>query len=207
MATLCVTTMRRQEVSKYWQQNDAPWWYFDVKFPDTNGAFRLDEWRTHRSWTRHVPEPGIMVAVLLNMAPLLAWITLVTIGVGLYYELGQLRNPGWVVIVSKDYNQPFILTSFALALLLVFRTNSSYERWWSARRHFGQMYNDARSIARLTMDWVSPYDSNLASSIMRLTSALGPAACAYISEDVSIFTDLCELSLRPEELCLIRVRC
>ena len=154
-----------------------------------------------------MPEPGIMVAVLLNMAPLLAWITLVTVGVGMYYEIGQLRNPSWVVIVSKDYNQPFILTSFALALLLVFRTNSSYERWWSARRHFGQMYNDARSIARFTMDWIAPYDSNLASSIMRLTSALGPAACAYISEDASIFTDLCELSLRPEELCLIRVRC
>jgi putative membrane protein len=33
--------------------------------------------------------------------------------------------------------EPLSITSFALSLLLVFRTNSSYARWDEGRRRFG----------------------------------------------------------------------
>jgi putative membrane protein len=34
-----------------------------------------------------------------------------------------------------------------LSLLLVFRTNSAYDRWWEGRRHWGQLVNDVRNVA------------------------------------------------------------
>jgi len=37
-------------------------------------------------------------------------------------------------------------TSLVLGLLLVFRTNSAYERWWEGRKLWGQLVNDSRNI-------------------------------------------------------------
>lgn len=44
--------------------------------------------------------------------------------------------------------EPFQLTSFALSLLLVFRTNSSYSRWYEGRRRFGRITTTCRDILR-----------------------------------------------------------
>jgi hypothetical protein len=44
--------------------------------------------------------------------------------------------------------EPFQLTSFALSLLLVFRTNSSYGRWNEGRRRFGRITTTCRDICR-----------------------------------------------------------
>lgn len=41
------------------------------------------------------------------------------------------------------------LTSFALSLLMLFKTNSSYSRWWEARTLWGSGYIYVRSILRL----------------------------------------------------------
>ncbi|MBS1989609.1 MAG: hypothetical protein JSS83_03775 [Cyanobacteria bacterium SZAS LIN-3] len=37
-------------------------------------------------------------------------------------------------------------TSLVMGLLLVFRTNSAYERWWEGRKLWGQLVNDSRNI-------------------------------------------------------------
>ena len=36
---------------------------------------------------------------------------------------------------------------FVLGLLLVFRTNTAYERWWEARKLWGQLVNDSRNLS------------------------------------------------------------
>lgn len=38
-------------------------------------------------------------------------------------------------------------TSLILGVLLVFRTNSAYDRWWEGRRLWGQLVNDSRNLA------------------------------------------------------------
>lgn len=40
------------------------------------------------------------------------------------------------------------LISTALGLLLVFRTNASYDRWWEGRKLWGSMLNTCRNLAR-----------------------------------------------------------
>ncbi len=37
-------------------------------------------------------------------------------------------------------------SSIILGMLLVFRTNSAYERWWEGRKQWGQLVNDSRNI-------------------------------------------------------------
>jgi len=40
------------------------------------------------------------------------------------------------------------LVGLALGLLLVFRTNASYERFWEGRKAWGRIVNDSRNVAR-----------------------------------------------------------
>ena len=50
--------------------------------------------------------------------------------------------------LTIETNAPFNLTSFALSLLLVFRTNTSYSRWAEARSIWGGVTNRSRDILR-----------------------------------------------------------
>lgn len=59
-------------------------------------------------------------------------------------------------------SQPFTLSSPALGLLLVFRTNASYSRWRDGRMAWGSIVNNCRSILRTTFTWVhvAPQQTN-----------------------------------------------
>ncbi|MEZ4853626.1 bestrophin family protein [Flavobacterium sp.] len=37
--------------------------------------------------------------------------------------------------------------SFVISLLLVFRTNTAYDRWWEGRKHWGALVNNSRNLA------------------------------------------------------------
>jgi ion channel-forming bestrophin family protein len=43
---------------------------------------------------------------------------------------------------------PFSLIGIALAVFLGFRNNASYDRWWEARKLWGQLLNESRSMTR-----------------------------------------------------------
>jgi putative membrane protein len=51
-------------------------------------------------------------------------------------------------ITVKLSPTPFSLIGIALAVFLGFRNNASYDRWWEARKLWGQLLNDTRSMAR-----------------------------------------------------------
>jgi len=122
----------------------------------------------------------------------IAWVLVVTVAAGLYAQLLQPK-PGWPIAVSTSYIWPFTLTSFALSLLLVFRTNSSYDRWWEDRKAFGRMYNCVRILARLTMVWVASKDAARAVQVTRWTSVLCGATCTYLTDDSSYVKDLTDV--------------
>lgn len=52
---------------------------------------------------------------------------------------------------------PFTLLGVALSLFLGFRNNACYERWWEARKQWGQLIVDSRSLARQVHSFI---DSN-----------------------------------------------
>lgn len=41
----------------------------------------------------------------------------------------------------------YSLTGFVISLLLVFRTNTAYDRWWEGRKKWGEVVNDSRNLA------------------------------------------------------------
>jgi ion channel-forming bestrophin family protein len=61
-----------------------------------------------------------------------------------------------LLVLPKD---PFALSSPALGLLLVFRTNASYSRWDEARKAWGMIINNTRTCIRLGTTW-SEQDRN-----------------------------------------------
>jgi ion channel-forming bestrophin family protein len=50
-------------------------------------------------------------------------------------------------VTFKNTTAIHSLVGFVLSLLLVFRTNTAYERWWDGRKLWGSVTNDARAFA------------------------------------------------------------
>src|SRR6201996_9714528 len=63
----------------------------------------------------------------------------------LIVELHRI-SPG---LISGGSGAPFTLLGIALSIFLGFRNNACYDRWWEARRQWGQLIVEMRSLARL----------------------------------------------------------
>ena len=50
-------------------------------------------------------------------------------------------------VVFKSTTVVHSLLGFVISLLLVFRTNTAYERWWEGRRQFGLLVNNSRNFS------------------------------------------------------------
>lgn len=46
-----------------------------------------------------------------------------------------------------NLNIVYSLVGFVISLLLVFRTNTAYDRWWEGRKRWGELVNDSRNFA------------------------------------------------------------
>ena len=86
-----------------------------------------------------------------------------------------------VIVLACKYGLPLTIPNaahsmvgFALGMLLVTRTNSSYDRFWEGRKIWGSIINESRNMARLTRTWLHT-DPVLMSEILGWTSLM---ACA-----------------------------
>lgn len=90
------------------------------------------------------------------------------------------------------------LVGVALGLLLVFRTNASYDRFWEGRKAWGSIVNDSRNLARAVsglledrpalvtnvLRWVAVYP-HACMRTLRGEKGLGPAAAALPAAQVA----------------------
>jgi putative membrane protein len=51
------------------------------------------------------------------------------------------------------------LLGFVISMLLVFRTNTAYERWWEGRKLWGAMVNNSRNLAIKLNTYIPKGDS------------------------------------------------
>ncbi|MEQ8909842.1 MAG: bestrophin family ion channel [Vicingaceae bacterium] len=58
------------------------------------------------------------------------------------------------------------LLGFVIALLMVFRTNTAYERWWEGRKLWGALVNNSRNMA-LKMDAAIPLSETKSRQLFR----------------------------------------
>ncbi|SDD21864.1 bestrophin family protein [Niabella drilacis] len=79
-----------------------------------------------------------------KLFPYLILMALLSWGIAyLELEFLKLSEKSWL----KNINMVHNLLGFALSLLLVFRTNTAYDRWWEARRQWGTLTNVCRLMA------------------------------------------------------------
>lgn len=71
-------------------------------------------------------------------------IVAVLTGVFVYVELNFLNHDK---AAYESVNKFQTLTTLAFSLLLVFRMNSAYDRWWEGRKLWGSMVNNTRNLA------------------------------------------------------------
>ena len=71
----------------------------------------------------------------------LALVSLYTIGVVILYKVFHFTD------LAIPLSIPMIMGT-VISLLLAFRSNQAYDRWWEARTIWGAIVNDSRSLAR-----------------------------------------------------------
>ncbi|AFZ12717.1 hypothetical protein Cri9333_1832 [Crinalium epipsammum PCC 9333] len=79
-----------------------------------------------------------------------------------------------------------IIPSIVLGLLLVFRTNTAYERFWEGRRLWGNLGNDARNLAwqiGAMMNDIEPEDRAKRIAVLRLVAAFLVACKLYLRSE------------------------
>jgi ion channel-forming bestrophin family protein len=73
------------------------------------------------------------------------------ITIGLYsYSIAYLELEYWQLSEDSHVKNITIMhgmLGFVISLLLVFRTNTAYDRWWEGRKHWGALVNNSRNLA------------------------------------------------------------
>ena len=79
-----------------------------------------------------------------------------------------------------------IVPSIVLGLLLVFRTNTAYERFWEGRKFWGTLVNNVRNLARqiwVAIEEKDPQDIELKKSALRLLPAFAVAMKLHLRQE------------------------
>lgn len=73
------------------------------------------------------------------------------LGVGVYsWGIAYLELEYWKLSDSSHVKNITVMhgmLGFVISLLLVFRTNTAYDRWWEGRKLWGQLVNNSRNFA------------------------------------------------------------
>lgn len=88
-------------------------------------------------------------SILPRIAPALAGCTALAVAVTVTH--GFLFQ--WKVTLTTV---PFSLIGLALAIFLGFRNTAAYDRYWEARKLWGDLVHRSRSFARQVQSWLSP---------------------------------------------------
>ncbi|VXC33474.1 conserved membrane hypothetical protein [Flavobacterium sp. 9AF] len=85
------------------------------------------------------------------------------ITIGFYsYIVAYLEMEYWQLSEQSHVKNITIMhgmLGFVISLLLVFRTNTAYDRWWEGRKHWGALVNNSRNLAiKLSVILKDEYD-------------------------------------------------
>ncbi|KAK3268900.1 hypothetical protein CYMTET_22623 [Cymbomonas tetramitiformis] len=133
-------------------------------------VFDQDRWKRHRSVNRYARHISTLnqSSITKDLAPAVFFLTSVAGAVTAVNEFTDLPN----LVLPLSALGP---TTAALSLLLVFRTNSSYGRWWEARKIWGGLLNRSRDFVRQGLSWFKVEDTASKEQLVRYTMAFAVA--------------------------------
>lgn len=83
-------------------------------------------------------------SIIMRIFPRILVITLMSALIVLTHRL----LPDWLPAFESA---PFALLGIALSVFLAFRNNACYDRWWEARKQWGELVTVTRTLSRQTM--------------------------------------------------------
>lgn len=111
-----------------------------------------------------------------------------------YWELSYVdaedRN------MLKNVSIVHSLLGFVLSLLLVFRTNTAYDRWWEARKQWGSLTNTSRILAIKMNAFLSPDDKVNRSFYRKSIALFAETLSSYLKSDYTKF--MLDEKINPE---------
>jgi putative membrane protein len=119
-----------------------------------------------------------------KLSPLLLFIAAYS-GIVAYLEIRFLNLSGhnWL----KNIPMMHSLLGFAISMLLVFRTNTAYDRWWEGRKLWGSLVNNSRNLA-IKLNVMLPEDDHISRAFFRRTIPLYARVLkAHLQSDVTRF--------------------
>lgn len=141
-----------------------------------------------KGWFRHVYRFHKSDTIIILWKEILI-IGLITGGIS-WAEITYIK--GYKVL--DNLGVIYSLIGFVLSLLLVFRTNTAYDRWWEGRKVWGAQVNNSRNLAMKIKSMVSGEQD------LKFFSRMIPNYSFAMKEHLreGVLTD--ELELSPEEL-------
>lgn len=117
-----------------------------------------------RQWTSHLFDiEGSMVREILGRVTFcIIWSAIVVV---LYLYIPSYFSKLSISATAHSF------VGTVLGLLLVFRTNASYDRFWEGRKQWGGITNECRNLARQAGSWLSA-DPELMHDIVNWTAAI-----------------------------------
>src|SRR5690349_13045707 len=103
---------------------------------------------------KNIPFKYVFGKIKYELVVITFYATLVTV----LYNTYHLRH------ISIPISIPTILGT-VISLLLGFRSNQAYDRWWEARHVWGAIVNDSRTIARQIMSFIPTDDESGAANV------------------------------------------
>lgn len=164
-------------------------------------VFTFENWAAHRSerrYKRHVLQL-FQSRIVRGLLPPLVTLTGIATFVAVYQTLLESGTlPASFPKITFE-SGPFSSTSFALSLLLVFRTNTSYARWLEARTIWGGITNRSRDIVRQAITFTPPEETELVEMYKRWSIAYSKTLMCHLREDEDYNIVLKDV-LKPDEL-------
>lgn len=87
----------------------------------------------------------------------LIWVML---AVGLYSGIVIFLELEYLEASASSSTLVYQLLGFVISLLLVFRTNTAYDRWWEGRKQWGALVNASRNLAIKVAEFIPNTDTH-----------------------------------------------
>lgn len=182
----------------------VPWYDEHRQLPSYRSVFDFKFWVNHRNPLRYFTRSFDIhqSQVLRNVMPAVLWVMGVGAAFAAYALLGGAGNlPAWAptaVDVSR-FAQAFVThTTIAMSLLLVFRTNQSYNRWDEARKFWGATLNRSRDIARQVVTCFPDTDNSAKQAFVRWHISFVKAMHRHFQNEGNLENDLRNVLPEPE---------
>lgn len=98
-------------------------------------------------------------------------------------EYLNLSDKSWIRNITTVHS----LLGFVLSLLLVFRTNTAYDRWWEARKQWGALTNTSRILAIKMQAYLDPEDKVSRSFYRKSLALYAETLAEYLKSDYTKF--------------------